>query len=75
MERIEAYRWFSGRDCIGAVLVNVDNQFCAYIGKAESGSQDGDIRNIRSWGARLPFNVAAAMFPSVDELTYSEESI
>jgi hypothetical protein len=75
MEQIVGRRWFSGRDCVGAVLVKVDEKFCAYIGKAEGGSEDADIKSIRSWGARLPFNVAAAMFPNVDELFYSEESI
>jgi hypothetical protein len=75
MDKIVDCRWFSGRDCIGAVLVNVDGKLCAYIGKAGGGNEDRDRQDIRSFGSRLPFDVAAAMFPGLDELLYSEESI
>lgn len=75
MEQIKDHRWFSGRDCIGAVLVEVDGKLCAYIGVATGMSEDADIAAIRSFGSRLPFNVADAMFPGIDEQNYSHESI
>ena len=74
MEEIVGHRWFSGKDTVGAVLVRVDGRTCAYIGPAMGHDEQSDIMAIRQWGARLPFNVAKAMFPGVDEKTHSDES-
>lgn len=75
MDEVKGFRWFSGRDTVGAILVEVNGEQCAYIGVSKGISEEVDAQDIRSWGARLPYSVAAALFPGVKVETYSTESI
>ncbi len=53
-------RWYSGRDCIGIVLVydTITNEEKAYIGVGKGYNETDDIQTIKDWGAKFDVNVA-----------------
>lgn len=58
-------RWYAGgTGGVGAVLCEDDitNKTMAYIGQANSVTEQEDIESIKNWGAKLDKSVAEAMF-------------
>lgn len=72
MSDVLAYRWFSAREQIGMVLVQFDGHKMAYVGMGHGTSEEADIEYIKQWGAKLPYDIAAAAFPQFDLCDYKD---
>jgi len=59
-----AYRWFTGRDCVGIVLCEdeITKEKKAYIGGVVGLNEADDIEYIKDWGTSFPVNVAEKLF-------------
>lgn len=60
---ILAYRWFSGRYTVGAVLAKTHAGYKAYLGPAMDITEIKDAEFIAKWGAKLEVEVARSIFP------------
>lgn len=63
---IIAWRWFSGRDTVGAVATKTINGWRAYLGVASGSSEQIDVLYIASWGCKLDKATATAIFSELD---------
>lgn len=56
-------RWFSGRNCVGLVRVDIPFEGIQYyIGPAEGLDEDIDTVSIAEWGARFPDDAGDLLF-------------
>lgn len=64
MRNIIQKAWFSGKDTVGAVLIQTDTgKYKAYIGIAMGLDEEIDAQYIAERGAKLPITIAEAIFP------------
>lgn len=57
-------KWFTGRDCIGIVKVDVEYEgICYYIGVVDGQDEEDDKQLIAEWGTRFPVEYGEALFP------------
>ena len=52
------YRWFTGRECIGLVVVDNGFEHKAYIGVGEGNDQNHDLQHIMHFGTSFPIDEA-----------------
>lgn len=55
--------WFSGRHCIGIVLIEIFGEHKAYIGVGAGRDEKADIEFISNYGTTFPLRYAYAFFP------------
>jgi hypothetical protein len=58
-------KWFTGRDCIGIVLVDTGHGYKAYIGLASGYNEESDAESIAAGGTR--FHYGSALWPHITE--------
>jgi hypothetical protein len=68
--KIIRWRWFSGRDTVGAVATKTVNGWRAYLGVAPGVSELSDASYIASWGCKLDKAMSAAIFYDLDPNTF-----
>ena len=65
--------WFSGRDTVGIVRVNVPHEGIKYyIGTGIGDTEENDKQRIAEWGAYFPKRAGDALF-QVDQYRYYED--
>ena len=58
--------WFTARDStIGAVAIRTTRGWKAYISSVAGHSEELDSQYVARWGAKLPKEIAVAMFPKL----------
>ena len=60
--KLLGYRWFTGKECIGIVLVETDyDGLKAYIKKVEGEDEQTDLQDIMDWGTSFPVEEAKSL--------------
>ena len=54
-------RWFTGRDCIGIVLVDNGFELKSYIAKVQGNNEDEDLNFIMDYGTMFPVEEAKSL--------------
>jgi len=58
MKTIKDCIWFSGKDCVGIVIIDNGREEKAYIGQANTTDEEEDKEYIANWGAKFPLDIA-----------------
>jgi hypothetical protein len=63
--------WFTTKDgSIGAVAIETQGGWKAYIGQVDGFNEHYDRQYVANWGAKLPRSIAVAMFPNLEANKY-----
>ena len=57
-KKVIGYRWFSGNDCIGLVVIDNGFEEKAYIGVGGGLDEKADIQKIMDYGTHFPLETA-----------------